>query len=443
MRLYEIFVKKKSRMYIRQLYSPKEAGKMIRRFGRKKAALFFGIILVFAAVSMPFFISDLAGVSDPLKSLERNEYGKGSRTASLHVVSEDGYENDIRIGVDERQYTEDELETMSREIDGILWETILGENPGMDNVMYDLTLPSKIKGYPFEITWKSDQPLVLGSNGTIKTDRLKDKDPNDEGFIVELVATLKYGDHTEDRYSNVILRQAGRSDKDQRSDVINGVIDKADKDSRTQSAIILPEEVAGKKIRFYKTSSKQGWIILLIGAASAIIVISSKDRKLKEEADERRKQMQCDHPVILNRYMLYYMAGMNPRAIWYEICRRYEEESKQNRACRRYAYEEMIAARNRMEEGCAELESYDLFAARCDDIRFRSFINFVKQAVITGGRGLNVILYEEMEKARREKLAQVKVSASEAETKLLLPMFMMLAVVLVIVMVPAFMGLNG
>ena len=221
------------------------------------------------------------------------------------------------------------------------------------------------------------------------------------------------------------------------------MIDKADKNSRTQSAIILPEEAAGKKIRFYKTSSKQGWIILLIGAASAIIVISSKDRKLKEEADERRKQMQCDHPVILNRYMLYYMAGMNPRAIWYEICRRYEEESKQNIAGRRYAYEEMIAARNRMEEGCAELESYDLFAARCDDIRFRSFINFVKQAVITGGRGLNVILYEEMEKARREKLAQVKVSASEAGTKLLLPMFMMLAVVLVIVMVPAFMGLNG
>ena len=47
-----------------------------------------------------------------------------------------------------------------------------------------------------------------------------------------------------------------------------------------------------------------------------------------------------------------------------------------------------------------------------------------------------------MEKAKAEKNNLIKVAASEAETKLLLPMFMMLLVVLAIVMVPAFIGLD-
>ena len=67
----------------------------------------------------------------------------------------------------------------------------------------------------------------------------------------------------------------------------------------------------------------------------------------------------------------------------------------------------------------------------------------MNQAVVKGNDGIYDILYEEMEKARREKNNRIRKEASEAETKLLLPMFMMLAVVLAIVMIPAFIGLNS
>ncbi|MBR2529613.1 MAG: hypothetical protein IKE35_01160, partial [Lachnospiraceae bacterium] len=195
-------------------------------------------------------------------------------------------------------------------------------------------------------------------------------------------------------------------------------------------------------ITFYDRSSGRGWMVILLGIVMAFLIMASKDEKIKKEAYDRKRQIEHDHPEILNRYMLYYMAGMNPRAIWYEICSRYEQGGIDQNG-RRYAFEEMVKTRNRMEEGCGELAAYDGFAERCDDIRFRTFISFVKQAVVTGGDGLCTVLYEEMDKAYRDKMGQIKVSASEAETKLLLPMFMMLAVVLVIVMVPAFMGLNG
>ena len=62
--------------------------------------------------------------------------------------------------------------------------------------------------------------------------------------------------------------------------------------------------------------------------------------------------------------------------------------------------------------------------------------------MVKGNDGLFDLLHEEMDKAQREKNNLIKKRASEAETKLLLPMFMMLLVVLAIVMIPAFIELN-
>ena len=62
--------------------------------------------------------------------------------------------------------------------------------------------------------------------------------------------------------------------------------------------------------------------------------------------------------------------------------------------------------------------------------------------MIKGGRDLDNILEEELGKAQRDKNNTVRMQASEAETKLLLPMFMMLITVIAIVVIPAFIGLN-
>jgi pilus assembly protein TadC len=96
-----------------------------------------------------------------------------------------------------------------------------------------------------------------------------------------------------------------------------------------------------------------------------------------------------------------------------------------------------------MNEGYSELAAYDEFASRCDSISYKVFISLVKQAVVKGNAGLEQLLYEEIDKAQRERNNRIRTLASEAETKLLLPMFMMLLTVLVFVMVPAFLGLNG
>ena len=102
----------------------------------------------------------------------------------------------------------------------------------------------------------------------------------------------------------------------------------------------------------------------------------------------------------------------------------------------------MLITKKMMDEGVGELAAYDDHAQRIGSIKYRSFISLIKQAVVKGGEGLTEMLYDETQKAQRERLADIRTQSAEAQTKLLLPMFMMLIVVIVIVMVPAMIGLN-
>lgn len=438
MRISELFISKKTEMYIRQLYPGSEADRRIRLLGKKKASLFIKMITATVVVFIPVFIYGHARSNLPVTKLERNGHGKGTKIVTVNAVTGDGYEDSIKIEVAERRYTDAELEVMSEKLDEQLWEKVLGDNPDPENVMYDLLLEDHVEGYPFAITWKSERPLILGSSGKIDTERLALEDPENRGIAVNLCATLKYKDYTEEKYATFILRRKPQTAEGMLKDDIEASIEDAGRSSETEEVQLLPDTAGGHRITFYDASPNAGYIILFAGTVSAFLMMAVRDRRIKEEAENRKKQMEADHPLILNQYMLYYMAGMNPRAIWTQICRRYEENLDKKGKERRYAYEEMLIAKNRIDEGGSELAAYDEFAARCDSILYRSFISFVRQAVVKGNDRLQDILYEEVDKAQRERNNRVKIRASEAETKLLLPMFMMLVVVLVVVMVPAF-----
>ena len=66
----------------------------------------------------------------------------------------------------------------------------------------------------------------------------------------------------------------------------------------------------------------------------------------------------------------------------------------------------------------------------------------MSQNLRKGTKGLTELLKLEARQAFEERKAQAKRLGEEAGTKLLLPMFLMLAVVLVIVIVPAFLTLQ-
>ncbi len=438
-----IFISKKTEGYFRQLYRKNEADRKMRLFGKKKLVLFAGIVLAAVFAAIPVFLAENEDLGTPVAKLSRNGYGEGGQTVDLLLRTGDGREEKVSVVISERQYSDRELAQFSRQIENVLWTGILGDNKDPENVTADLDLKKSLDGYPFEIEWRTDRPGMIGSSGAINRERLAEEDPDDKGVAVRLRATLRYGEYSEDKYSYVYLRQNSDDPEENVKTGIERSIRDIEKSDRDGEYLILPAEYEGQRITFYRTGINKGWMVLFTGIAAAFLVMTKKDESIRKVTEGRKKQMEDDHSGILNRYALYYTAGMNPRTIWTEMCRRYKESLDVSGKNRRYVYDEMLVTGKMMEEGMEELAAYDDFAQRTGSIRYRAFISLVKQTVVKGSAGLDKMLYEEMERSQTERINRARTEASEAQTKLLLPMFMMLLVVLAIVMIPAFAGLNG
>ena len=91
-----------------------------------------------------------------------------------------------------------------------------------------------------------------------------------------------------------------------------------------------------------------------------------------------------------------------------------------------------------MNEGVGELSAYDDFALRCNIQKYRTFVSLLKQAVTKGKKDMALILMEENIRTFNDRKIKAKQLAEEAGTKMLVPMFMMLSIVIIMIVYPAF-----
>ena len=100
----------------------------------------------------------------------------------------------------------------------------------------------------------------------------------------------------------------------------------------------------------------------------------------------------------------------------------------------------MLAIANELKSGVSESASYERFAARCRLQEYAKLAALLTQNLRKGASGLLPLLREEAGHAVTERMDRAKVKGDQASTKLMLPMMMMLGVVMVLVMVPAYMS---
>lgn len=105
-------------------------------------------------------------------------------------------------------------------------------------------------------------------------------------------------------------------------------------------------------------------------------------------------------------------------------------------------YEEMRYTMNELKNGRPENECYEAFGRRCESPVYRKFGMLLSQNLRKGTKGLTNLLQREAQEAFEERKNMAKKLGEEAGTKLMIPLFLMLAVVFVIVTVPAFLTIQ-
>lgn len=415
------------------------SGKILKRSKKDPVYKRAGIIaaasvLCFAGVFLWGNLRQIETNETGQKILQRNPHGQGDSSAQLRASIGEN-EEEFSVTVSEQEYTEEELDAVFQEASEDLEKLILGENESLDEVRDDLELISEIPETGISVSWEIDNYEVMDLQGNLISENL-----TDDGTLVKLSASLLYGERqaVHEFYAKVYPTMISREER-QMSD-LKEEIARADEETASEDHLVLPDQINGERVEWSYTADTRAFAILILGAGTAAMICVSKDQSGKEEEKRRIRQMKTDYPQIINKFNLYIGAGMTIRRAWSCIADDYEK--KRERYGKRVAYEEMIYTLHEIQGGAPEGECYEKYGNRCGISRYRKFGTMLSQNLRKGSRGITDLLEREAEEAFEDRKNMAKKLGEEAGTKLMIPMFIMLAVVFVIVTVPAFFSIQ-
>lgn len=395
-----------------------------------------GCLFAFGAALL---LMDFMQSRTPLEEgLLRNPFGEGSREETLDVEAGDNERASVTVEVSPQDYTQEELQSLFRRCTKKLDRLILGENESADHVESDLNLLTAIPDTPVEVRWELSRYDVMTVTGELQEGALQE-----EGTLVELTGILSLEEEPDEQavYNcTVAVYPKTLGKKDQLLAKIQEALKKKDEETKQKDYLELPAAAGGETLSFYLPMQERGAVLILLAALVGVLLLALEKQKESEKQKEKKKQMQLDYPEIVGKLALLLGAGMTVKRAWKKTAADYQ--AGKERSGMRFAYEEMVQSCHEMESGVTEAASYEHFGKRCAGQEYIRLGALLSQNLRKGTKGISEMLKTEAGQAFEERKARAKRLGEEAGTKLLGPMFFMLAVVLVIVVVPAFLSIQ-
>ncbi len=417
----------------RQLYPGEEPEQMLRS---QDGALISRAILIFAGGAVLWTVFWLTRERpEALVSLERPDYGEEAVYYSLEVLREKGDTVSVEVPVRERACTEAEARERISQAYEEISRAMLGDNESAARVTSDLNLPGSALDGTVEAEWISRTRELLDDWGMILKEPGEISEEGEEGrYSLELscgTVSCLYE-------ISVTVYPPERSEQEQLADMTLREIAKQE-ETQGQS-VTLPAEYQGEQLKWYEKQdqSLEGLLLVLPVLLPALLFAGRRQRQ-KERMRLREREMLLDYPELVSRFAVLIQAGMTTRNVWERMVREYEEKKKGGGSFR-YAYEEMKLTLSQLKNGVYESVAYGEFGRRCGLHPYLKFGALLEQNLKQGNGGLAAQLEAEAGAAFEERKTTARRLGEEAQTKLMLPMFMMLAVVLAVVMIPAFLS---
>ena len=365
----------------------------------------------------------------------RGGYGEGEKSTRLIAMNENGEKlGDFEVDISEIEYAEEEVNKLYKEMLESLSQTIIYENKDLHHVKSDLKLPQTVKGYPFEITWKSDNIDVINSNGKVIND-----DIFFESTRVLLTANITYKDLEWEQSYDVYVIPKDFSDEEILSQEIEKGIMKSEEETRTKDRFMLPSKVEGMRLFWREAADENSIMVLALSLIAAATIFIAGDRDRAKKVEDRRRQMILEYPAFVSRLVLYMGSGMSVRGILAKFSEEYKARLKDG-GKRSFLYEEITKSCHELESGVPEINVYERLGVRCGSQQYARLVTLLSQNLKKGNSEMMTLLREESNKATLERMSYARKLGEEAGTKLLVPMIMMLLIVMVVIMVPAYLS---
>lgn len=416
----------------------------VRKYYVRKTAVFLATLTAGMIFTLIGFFAYLADRNETeVQSLARPGYGEGDRKEELTVQvegEEDGEQ--VEITVQERKYTDEEKQRLLDRALERLEELLPGENESLDQVKTDLYFPAVMEDGAVKLSWLTIPYGVIGEDGSLK------ESEDENGTLVEIQGTLTCGgrEAVYTAFARVFPPDLPEQERFYQS--VRREVELADAGSSAAGELELPGSVEGKNLTWTKPRQNPVPSLLAMTLILAAAVYLEMDSSVHRRAEERKNQLMLDYPDLMWKLNMLLGAGLSMKGAFSRISEEYLREKREERGKRgrkekeriKYVYEEVTYTCYEMKSGIPEAQAYERFGKRCQLPEYIRLGSVLSQNLKKGAKGLTALLETEAESSLNDRRNHARKIGEQAGTKLLLPMVLMLGVVLVILMVPAFLS---
>jgi len=382
------------------------------------------ILIIFTATLFIYLVYEKEGVVNEGGIVERNGYDGDVSTVYITADIENIGTEEIELEVKNRQYTFQQCEEIYEQCRSQMIDIVLNGNVGFDNISGDLNLITGMEDVPFEFSWYAVDSNIIDENGKIIA--------HEPGETI-IFLTVSYGGWKKEEEFEMQVNAVETSNPDTIKEYLSEAVSLAEEESRTGEYIVLPNEVEGLNVTYTDSSAGRNPGIFLFPIAATIGIIYGSKRDKKKEEDQRKEKILTEYSMVIQKMVMYLSAGMSLRNVWIRI---YEDSISQHK--HNPIYEEMGITVNELKTGISEAEAYAGFAKRIGIPSITRFTTLITQNLKKGSTNLSVLLSIEAKEAFEERKRRARVRGEQAGTKLLLPMILLMTMVMVIIMTPAF-----
>lgn len=398
-------------------------------FNVRRVSLALLVAVMAAVLGVLYGLANSGGSVLQGNSVRRPGYGQ---TIINYNLVANG--NELSFEIDPQEYSYEEVKENFNLACEELPEIILGENVSLEMVQSDLNLITAIDKFALKINWMTSATDIIDIYGTVFNEEFDDVTEQE----IVLTATLSYMEY-ECIYEIFVTVVAPELTKEQQLiRDIKKIIKDNNKATLTEVMVELPENVNGEEIIYEEEKEDYTLILFVLGLITAAVIIPGMDKDLEGRIKERRKQMILDYSEVVSKLNILIGAGMSTLKAWEKIVKDYEKKIEKYPNKRRFVYEEMKITYYEIQSGISESNAYSNFGRRCNIHEYLKLGALLEQNVKKGAKGLGKMLETESIQAFEQRKNMAKKLGEEAGTKLLIPMIMMLAIVMIIVLIPAF-----
>ena len=416
---------------LQQIYAKKDVSREWMEYQAEKYAvilagsLFLLVVCGIAAVSG----QKSEKISDYV--LQRPEYGDSAKEYSFQVENEDGIQEEIHLTLEPQIYSEKEAQQKFEAYYDILKEKVKGDNESLQCVRTDLDFEGDPAWDAIDISWKPSDYNLITEKGEILLEQAGEGE--NESSLYLIMSHAQYSRTFE--LPVIIVKYASDESLSMQS-----YLEKMQEDSMEDDNLKLPHIFNGKKVQYVmqKNSGAAAGIMLLI-AAVVFLLLYRQQAAVKEKCMQRERQMKADYPEIISKLLILVRAGMPVRSAWIRMVQDYQVQKAENGKVH-FALEEMDAAVKAMNTGISEGQAYLEFGKRCEQHMYLKLGSLLEQNLKKGGGSISALLESERIQALEERKRQVRSEGGLAGTRLMMPMMVLFALVLMIIMVPSLMS---